>query len=46
MLDLKASYADTSSNKLSTLCFHNPEYAKEQYKLSGSIQGSSIYKYS
>lgn len=29
-----------------TLCFHNPEYAKEQYILSGLAQESGIYKYS
>ena len=32
--------------QLLTLCFHNPEYAGEQYTLSGVVQGSSIYKYS
>ena len=32
--------------QLFTLCFHNPEYAGEQYILSGVVQGSSIYTYS
>ena len=32
--------------QLLTLCFHNPEYAGEQYILSGIVQESSIYKYS
>ena len=32
--------------QLLTLCFHNPEYAEEQYRLSGVVQGPSIYKYS
>lgn len=32
--------------QLLTLCFHNREYAKEQYILSGLAQESSISKYS
>lgn len=44
--EIQHSLRGLELRKLLTLCFHNPEYAKEQYILSGLAQGSSIYKYS